>query len=69
MLFALSTTGAASEAANRELIEVRSRIQRARARNNDFERHFIGQIEAAQENKKTILKRISHIKFLTQRKG
>ena len=48
MLLALSTTGAASEAANRELIEVRSRIQRARARNNDFERHFIGQIEAAQ---------------------
>ena len=44
-------------------------MQRAKARNDDFERHIISQIDAALENKKTILKRISHIKLLTQSKG
>ena len=37
----------------------------AKARNDDFERHIISQIETATENKKTVLKRISHIKLLT----
>ena len=69
MLLSLSTNQAASEASNRELIEIRSRVNRARARNNDFERHIISQIEAAQRKEKTIRKRLSHIKLLTPSKG
>ena len=69
MLLAQSMTGAATAAANTELIEVRSRLQRAKARNDDFERHIISQIEAAQRNEKTIRKRLSHIKLLTPSKG
>ena len=44
-------------------------MRRAKARNDDFERHIISQIDTATENKKIILKRISHIKLLTQSKG
>ena len=41
ILLSLSTTQAATEASNRELIEIRSRVNRALTRNEDFERHLI----------------------------
>ena len=63
MLLTQSMTGAATPLSNAELIEVRSRLQCAKARNDDFERHIISQIETAQGNKKTILKRISTSSF------
>ena len=36
MLISVSTNKAATEASNRELIEIRSRVQRSAARNEDF---------------------------------
>ena len=60
MLLSLSTNQAASEAANRELLEIRSRVQHASARNDDFEKHIISQIEAAQRNEKTQPHQTSH---------
>ena len=69
MLLSFSTNKAASEASNKELIEIISGVNCARARNDYFERHLISQIEAAQRNQKTIRKRISHIKLLTPSKG
>ena len=52
-----------------QLIEMKACMKRAKGQNEDFEKHIINQIETATENKKTILRRISHIKLLTQSKG
>ena len=68
-LLAQCMSGAATPQVNAELLEVRSKMDRAKARNADFERHINSQIETATENKRTIQRRISHIKLMTQSKG
>ena len=60
-LLAQCMSGAATPQANAELLEVRSKMDRARARNADFERHINSQIETATENKRNIQRRISWV--------
>ena len=53
-LLAQSMSGAATTQTNAELIKVRAHMERAKARNVDFERLINSQIETASENKRTI---------------
>ena len=62
-------SGAPTPQANADLIETQSKIERAKVRNADFERHINSQIDTARRNKETIQKRIGHIRFMAQSKG
>ena len=62
-------SGAPTPQANADLIETQSKIERAKVRNADFERHVNSQIDTARRNKETIQKRIGHIRFMAQSKG